>query len=104
MGVTRRDFLKSVAVPAGVILLPGALRAMAETTSSRKPNIIYILADDIGYGDVGCYGATKVKTPNIEPTGSGSCSTPVPTGLGKVPRPVLLSCPGCGNEISLSFI
>ena len=66
MGVTRRDFLKSVAVPAGMILLPGALRAMAETASSRKPNIIYILADDIGYGDVGCYGATKVKTPNID--------------------------------------
>jgi arylsulfatase A-like enzyme len=31
-----------------------------------KPNIIFILADDIGYGDFGCYGATKVKTPNVD--------------------------------------
>src|ERR1041385_3979931 len=34
--------------------------------SQAKPNIVFILADDIGYGDFGCYGATKVKTPNID--------------------------------------
>jgi arylsulfatase A len=34
--------------------------------SSRSPNIIFILADDMGYGDVGCFGATKIKTPNID--------------------------------------
>jgi arylsulfatase A len=33
---------------------------------SRRPNIVIILADDLGYGDVGCYGATKVSTPNID--------------------------------------
>lgn len=32
----------------------------------EKPNVVYILADDLGYGDLGCYGATKVKTPNID--------------------------------------
>ncbi len=32
----------------------------------KKPNIVFILADDIGYGDLGCYGATKVKTPNCD--------------------------------------
>jgi arylsulfatase A-like enzyme len=31
-----------------------------------KPNIIFILADDIGYGDFGCYGAVKVRTPNVD--------------------------------------
>ena len=31
-----------------------------------KPNIIYIMADDMGYGDLGCYGATKIATPNMD--------------------------------------
>lgn len=34
--------------------------------AAEKPNIVFILADDIGYGDLGCYGATLVKTPNID--------------------------------------
>src|SRR5450759_2585587 len=35
-------------------------------TKSKKPNIIFILADDLGYGDIGCYGQQKIATPNID--------------------------------------
>lgn len=36
------------------------------STEEKKPNIIYILADDLGYGELGAYGQTKIQTPNID--------------------------------------
>jgi hypothetical protein len=35
-------------------------------SQQRKPNIIFIFADDLGYGDIGCYGQQKIETPNID--------------------------------------
>src|SRR5438445_1706367 len=43
-----------------LLLLP------AHAVAAKKPNIIFILADDLGYGELGCYGQTKIKTPHID--------------------------------------
>lgn len=48
------------------ILLAGGYSLTATAQNSERPNIIFILADDIGYNDIGCYGATKIKTPTID--------------------------------------
>lgn len=41
------------------------------TKAQKKPNIIFIFADDLGYGDVGCYGQQKIETPNIDQLAKG---------------------------------
>src|SRR5687767_10017746 len=42
------------------------VNAAPAAEKAKKPNIIVIFADDLGYGDLGCYGQTKWKTPNID--------------------------------------
>jgi hypothetical protein len=34
--------------------------------AEQRPNVVIVFADDLGYGDLGCYGATQVRTPNID--------------------------------------
>lgn len=54
-----------------VVLLLYTVLAFAQpkknkTTSQKLPNIIYIYADDLGYGELGCYGQQKIKTPHLD--------------------------------------
>jgi len=49
---------------AGLLVLPPALTAA--TASPAKPNIIFILSDDIAQGDLGCYGQKLIQTPNLD--------------------------------------
>jgi len=44
---------------------------MSVYSQNNKPNVIYILADDLGYGDLSCYGQEKFKTPNIDKLAEG---------------------------------
>ncbi len=72
----RRDFLKaSGIITAGALALQNSVFSKEILNkalySGKKPNIIFILADDYGVGEVSCYGADNYKTPNIDKLASG---------------------------------
>jgi len=58
----RRDFLKTAALTAGAATLLGESHAAPST----KPNLVFILSDDLAMGDVGCYGQKLIKTPVMD--------------------------------------
>ena len=62
------DLLKAAGmVAAGMFAPNGQLQAKEALKSEpKKPNIIFILADDLGYAEIGCNGSDKYKTPNID--------------------------------------
>jgi arylsulfatase A len=73
--VNRRKFLKSIGFGAVVFALPGCSGgtlglgsgyAKADKYNKSKPNFLFILADDLGWSQLGCYGSSFYETPNID--------------------------------------
>lgn len=60
---SRRFFLKTAALTT-ISALSSSIFCSRQQT--KKPNIVYILADDLGYQELGCYGQKKIRTPNID--------------------------------------
>lgn len=66
---TRRGFLKSAGLSAAAVAFSGCLKSLSVVAANRddkKLNFVFMLIDDLGWADVGCYGSRFYETPNID--------------------------------------
>jgi arylsulfatase A-like enzyme len=64
--MNRRKFLKTTGLGAALMALPGCSYIPERIAGKHSPNIVLIVSDDQGYNDLGCYGGTEIKTPNLD--------------------------------------
>jgi arylsulfatase A len=75
--INRRQFIKSISLGAGFFILGGCAgsdklnsgktsRSTSSGQASKKPNFIIIFCDDLGYGDLSCFGHPTIRTPNLD--------------------------------------
>ncbi len=65
LNVTRREFISGVLGTAAATVAAGAILS-SPVTAAERPNILFILADDLGWGDLSCYGRPDYRTPNLD--------------------------------------
>lgn len=63
----RRDFLQSLGFGLATLLAPGIPQGRSQEKREQLPNIVFILADDMGYGDLACQNPdSKIPTPHLD--------------------------------------
>lgn len=111
--VTRRGLLRGV---LGTVALASGAESVLAQPAAKPPNIVFIMADDLGYADVSCYGRPDISTPNIDGlaargvrflqayANSAVCSatrTALITGRYQYRLPVGLEEPLAGRDVGL---
>jgi len=70
MQYNRRDLVKALGLGAASLIFPschGNSHSLSKSKSDKRPpNFIVIFCDDLGYGDIGCFGSKKHRTPNLD--------------------------------------
>ncbi|MHC4241848.1 MAG: sulfatase-like hydrolase/transferase [Planctomycetota bacterium] len=77
--IHRRDFIKMTGLSAAALAFNGcttsetaeSISFVKKSASKRPPNIVLIVSDDQGYKDLGCFGASEIKTPNLDRLAAG---------------------------------
>ncbi|MDI6449299.1 sulfatase family protein [Anaerobaca lacustris] len=67
--MNRRDFIKTIGLACAGLTIPAHRRLVANTggvSEQRRPNFIVIFCDDLGYGDLGCFGHPTIRTPHLD--------------------------------------